>query len=145
MNCLQGTKNLESVFFFFYCLQITSVKQMQLSDKSANTVFKGIAVSTCSWSLSVYLILHHAVQLQYGLGLFVWDKLQFVQSLSSYHTLSRKRLCENLRGSHGRSMFPCAGDQDEVSWSVHDPETTTSVLKSKEAMSERQELDEAPV
>lgn len=134
---------VRNVLFFYYCLQITSVEQMQLSDKSADTVFKGIAVLTCSWSLSVHLLLHHAGQLQYALGLFVWDKLQF--ALSSYHTLSRKGLCENLRGSNGCSMFPCAVDQDEVSWSVHDPETTTSVLKSKEAMNERQELDEAPV
>lgn len=42
-------------------------------------------------------------------------------------------------------MFPCAVDEDEVSWFVHDPVTTTSVLQSKEAMNERRELDEAPV
>lgn len=119
-----------------------SVKQMQLSAKSVYTVFKGIAVSTCSRSVSTHLVLHYVVQLQYAFGLFAWDKLQF--ALSSYETLG-KRLCENLRGSDGRSMLPRAVDQNEVSWSVHDPGTTTSVLQGKVAMNERQEFDEAPV
>lgn len=92
---------------------------MQLSAKSPDTVFfKGIAVGLYRRISH----LHYVVKLQYAFGFFAWDKLQF--ALSSYKTLYRKRLCENLRGSD---------------------ETTTSVLQGKVAMNERQELDEAPV